>query len=245
MTVQVTDSVQADGERAEAAAAVDAAEAQLASGARGVSISALTRLRDKFRHADLSAQGAHQRAERERQAARLSGLGEIGDQVDALAAGGGAELAGAFRALAAAADRVRALAAGWDGTVGMLADAARDLGAEPPAPSGPRKSSSFISVCSGAVVHKRTEVRPVAPHLDQAIVAAVSGDADKAITLTAMVKGLPEPKRADNYFRAPSSGQVIAYDDPLPGGIAVQIANGELVPLSEVEVSRYLAGELG
>lgn len=244
MTTQAIDPAHADRERAEAGAAVDAAEAQLASGARGVSIAALNRLRDKFRHADLSAQGAHERAERERQGARLSGLGEIGDQVDALAATGSAEMAEAFRALAGAAARVRALAARWDGTVSGLAAAARDLGAEPPAPGGPRKSSGFVAVRDRAVVHKRTEVRPVAPHLDQAIAAAVSGDAEQAIALAVMVAGLPEPRRAGNYLRA-AGGQVIAYDNPLPGGIAHQVSSGELVPLSDAEISRYLAGELG
>ena len=244
MTVQVTDPVQADRERAEAGAAVDAAEAQLASGTRGVSIASLNRLRDKFRHASLSAQGAHERAERERLAARLSGLGEIGDQVDALAATGSTEMARALRTLAEAAGRVRGIGAGWDSAVDELAAAARDLGTEPPAPGGPRKSSGFIAMRDRAVVHKRTEVRPVSPHLDQAIAAAVSGDAEQAIALAAMVAGLPEPRRADNYFQG-TGGQVIAYDNPLPGGIVHQVSSGELLPLGEAEISRYLAGELG
>ena len=243
MIAQTIAPIQADRERTEAGAAVDAAEAQLASGARGVSAVALSKLRDRFRHADLTARGAHERAEQERQAARLSGLGEIGDQVDSLAASSSAEMAGALRTLAAAAGQVRALAAGWDGAVAELVAAARDLGAEPPAPSGPRKSSGFITVRDRAVVHKRTEVRPVAPHLDQAIAAAVSGDAEQAITLAAMVTGLPEPRRADNYFRA-TGGQIISYDNPLPGGIAIQVTSGELVPLSEVEVAQYLEGTL-
>lgn len=160
----------------------------------------------------------------------MSGLGEIGDQVDALATTGSTEMAGALRTLAAAAGQVRALAAGWDSAVGELAAAARDLGTEPCAPGGPRKSSGFVAVRDRAVVHKRTEVRPVAPHLDQAIAAAVSGDAEQAIALAAMVAGLPEPRQADNYFRA--TGGQVQYSIT-SGVIDISIAAASPMPSSQ------------
>ncbi|MGH3421311.1 MAG: hypothetical protein ACRDOD_17195, partial [Streptosporangiaceae bacterium] len=60
----------ADQDATDAAVAVNDAEQELASGAQSITVSALSKLRDKFRHAELAARGAHQRAERERAAAR-------------------------------------------------------------------------------------------------------------------------------------------------------------------------------
>jgi hypothetical protein len=77
-----TDVTEAEQQAAEAAEAVSLAEARLARTGRGVTATALHKLRDAWRHADLAAAGARERAERERQAARMAGLEEIGQQVD-------------------------------------------------------------------------------------------------------------------------------------------------------------------
>ena len=104
---------------------VERAERDLATGARNVGVSALHKLRDAWRHADLSAQGARERAERDRQAARLKGLAEIGAEVGRLAAG--TDLDGLGQALAdvaTAAGRARAIAAAHDAAVADLIAAA-------------------------------------------------------------------------------------------------------------------------
>src|SRR5213592_4976024 len=105
-----TDVAHAEREAVEAAGAVAAAEERLASGGRGVTAAGLHKLRDAFRHADLTARGMRERAERERSAARLAGLEEIGVQVDALAGTAVEGLADAVAEVARACGRVREMA---------------------------------------------------------------------------------------------------------------------------------------
>lgn len=61
------------------------AEADLLSGKRSVSADVLHKLRDGWRHADLTAQHTRQAAEEERREAWLTGLAAIGAEVDKLA----------------------------------------------------------------------------------------------------------------------------------------------------------------
>jgi hypothetical protein len=82
----MTTSVQ-DAQAGVAAArnAVDEAEGDLLSGKRSVSADVLHKLRDGWRHADLTAQRTRQAAEEERRSARLTGLAAIGAEVGKLA----------------------------------------------------------------------------------------------------------------------------------------------------------------
>ena len=104
MTTDVQDP-QADA--AAAKNAVDEAEADLRSGRRSISADVLHKITDAWRHADLTAEGARQKAEQDRREARLSGLAAIGEKVDELARAEHAEqLADALRAAAAACNQV-------------------------------------------------------------------------------------------------------------------------------------------
>jgi hypothetical protein len=237
-----TETARAEQEAAEAAEAVSAAEGRLAAGGRGVTAAGLHKLRDAFRHADLAARGARERAERDRAAARLAGLEEVGVQVDALAATAVAGLADAVGEVAAACARVRELAAAHDAQVGALIEAANDLGAEPRAPGGPRKSSAFVAASPGAVLHKTAEVRQLGAGVDAVIGHAVAGRVDDALAAAQVVVDV-KPARQDHYFRGPN-GAVVGLDDPIRPGMQAQIVSGDLTPLSDAEVARYLAGEL-
>ena len=188
----------ADDELAQARARVDEAEAKLASGTGSVSATLLHRVRDAWRHADLSARGAHERAERERRQARLDGLAKIGDEADKLASGAPLDgIAEALRDVASAAARVRELAATHDGALAELAAAAQEFGAEPEAPGGPRSSSAFVAVRGAMVVHKTTVVRPVGEHVVGALALALEGDTAAAVAAVSPVIRLRAPERPD------------------------------------------------
>ena len=102
---------EAETEAAGARREVERAESALAAGGKGVTAGALHVLRDKWRHATLSAEGARQKAERDRQAVRLKGLEQIGAETDKLAAGADLDSLGhALVDVAAAAERARAVA---------------------------------------------------------------------------------------------------------------------------------------
>jgi hypothetical protein len=236
------DVVRTEREAAEAKAAVAAAEERLASGGRGVSAGALHKLRDAFRHADLAARGTRERAERERAAARLDGLEEVGVQVDALAATAIAGLDDAVAEVAAACAKVRELVAGHDQQVAGLIEAANDLGVEPRAPGGPRKSSAFLAAGPGTIQHKTAEVRQLGPGVEAVIGHAVAGHVDDAIAAAQVVADV-RPTRADHYFRG-LNGAIIGLDDPIGQGMRAQIQSGDLVELTSAEVARFLAGEL-
>jgi hypothetical protein len=236
---------QAERELTETAGAVTAAETQLASGGRSIGAGTLNKLRDAWRHADLTAQGARQKAERDRLAARLDGLGQIGTEVDKLAADAGgatSELADALQAVALACARVRTLATAHDGAVAALVAAANDLGAEPMAPAGPRSTSAFVAVRGTSIVHKRTQVSPVGDRVARALAQAVAGDPVSAITDADAVTQRPEARRASYHFRG-GNGLIHTFDN-LTDGIQAQVRSGDLKPLTESEIIAYMEGTL-
>ena len=245
MTTETIDASAADREAADAAAAVEAAEEQLASGGKGVSVSALGKLRDRFRHAELTARGAHERAEADRRAARMAGLEEIGRQVDALAAGAGTELAEALHEVADACGKVRSLAAAHDAAVADLIAAARDLRAEGRAPAGPRKTSADVAIAANAVSHKRTTVHQVGGKLAAVLALAINGQPEAAANKAELVTEQPAPLRATHYLRRAADGMIFTYDGKdLPGGWVGQLSRGELERLTDREIELYLQGEL-
>jgi hypothetical protein len=237
-----TNIAQAEREAAQAAEAVSKAEARLAATGGGVSSGALHKLRDAFRHADLAARGARERAERERQAARLGGLEEVGAQVDAFAATAVAGLSDAVAEVAAACARVRELGAGHDAAVADLIAAANDLDVELRAPGGPRKPSAFVATGPGAIQHRTTEVRQLGAAVEAVIGHAAGGRVDDAMAAAVVVQDV-KPARADHYYRG-LNGAIIGLDDPVNAGMAAQITAGDLKELSAAEVTRFLAGEL-
>jgi hypothetical protein len=245
VTTQTIDAAAAEQEAADAAAAVEAAENQLASGGKGVTVSALGKLRDRFRHAELTARGAHERAEAERRAARMAGLEEIGRQVDALAAGAGTELADALQEVADACSKVRTLTAAHDAAVADLIAAARDLHAEGRAPAGPRKSSGYVAVAVNAISHKRTTLHQFGGKLAAVLALAIDGQPEAAANKAELVTEQPAPLRATHYLRRRADGLIFTYDGKdLPGGWLGQLSRGELERLTDREVELYMRGEL-
>jgi hypothetical protein len=242
----MTTSVKEAEKRADAARRdVEAAEAGLTTGHSAVSADDLHKLRDNWRHADLSAQGARQRAEQDRRDARLKGLAAIGEEAAKLASSQHADkIAAALRNVTAAVGLVRALAAAHDADVAELARAAQDLGAEPKAPGGPRATSAYVAVEGKAVLYKRSRVAPIGAAVEAALGEAISGDPEKAIAGMRPAREMPHPHRPDHLLRH-SNGTLHAMDGILNDGIVSQIRTGDLTKLSDVDVDRYMAGELG
>jgi hypothetical protein len=237
-----TDPALAEHEAQEAQAEVDRTESELASGQRKVPFARLHRIRDKARHAELTAQAARANAEQQHREARAAALAELAGEIDAAAAQGGAELPEALQDVAAACARVRQLAVAHDAGVAALRAAAIDLGCRPPAPGGPREIDARIAVTKDGVQHDRAVLYTVSDHVRTVIERAVAGD---VVTAAALVKasGVVEPpKRADHYLRG-SNGQLIVLTGELSQIQLNQINKGDLVPLTEPEIRTYLAGE--
>jgi hypothetical protein len=229
-----------------AAAAVTSAEAAIAAGKGGVDVAGLHKLRDRWRHADLTAQGARSRAEQARKEARLDGLAEIGAQVDELAGQGRAErLAGAVQDVATAFAALRDLATAHDADVAALVAAATDLGAEPEAPGGPRPTSANVAVRGAAITHGRITVQPVGQRIERALSCVANGDTGRAVAELQAAVIVKQPRRRPDHLFRSSSGALLTFDDPLPDGIRTQIGErGGLQELSPLDVDRYLAGEI-
>lgn len=240
MTATVT---QAEADAAAARENVDRTEADIATGNRRVTASALHKIRDAWRHADLTAEGARKRADQERRAARLAGLEQIGTAVEQLAASTEtAAMTGALRDVATACARFRELAAGHDAAVAELVAAAQDHGVEPAAPGGPRGTSAHVAVEHGAIVYKRTRVRPLGS-CSPALSKAMEGDVAGAIAELDITTHQAEPKRPDYLLRG-ENGMLIAITGELNGPMAGQISTGVVQRLGEREIDRWMAGEL-
>jgi hypothetical protein len=240
-----TDVALAEREAEQARHAAETAETDLASGKRSVGFDALHRLRDKMRHADAAAAGARAKAERDREAARLGALEELGKRIDAAAASAGKEIAAALADTAEAVRRVREAVTAHDEEVAEFATAATDLGATRPAPGGPRPADAGVAVAhDGRVWHGRTLLRPISARLDEALGHALRDDAVSAIAAVQGCETAPEPRRAAHYFRSARGGAIHAFEDPLPPVHAAQVRSGDLVPLTESEIVAFLAGEL-
>jgi hypothetical protein len=229
---------------------VDRAETDLASGTGGVTASALHKLRDAWRHADLNAQGARVRADQERREARLKGLTAIGAAVDTIAASdAAAAMERALRDVAAACARVRELAGAHDASVAELVSAADDLQAEQAAPGGPRATSARVAVRrdrtnGDSVMHGRTLVSPVGTKIDAAIAYAVDGDADRAVAHARPAVDLPEPKRPDYLLRDVRSGNLVPQTGELNAAMHARIRSGDLEVLAGYDIDRYMEGEI-
>ncbi|MFC9637142.1 hypothetical protein ACFTZF_01160 [Streptomyces mirabilis] len=221
------------------------AEARIAGGDRGVTAEALHRLRDRFRHASLAAQGVQAKAEQERQQARLEGLGQVGAEVDRLVSD---DTAGTIReALRAAADavaQVRALAAAHDGRVADLRAAAADLDVEPMAPGGPRHTSALVAVDrESAIVHKDQKVVSVRQQVEQALGLVLGGDVEAAVAEVRPVAALRVAERPERLLRGRGGALVPLYRDPNTHQLAL-LRSGDLVELGQGDIDRWLRGEL-
>lgn len=237
-----TDVQDAQADAAAAKNAVDEAEADLRSGRRSISADLLHKITDAWRHADLTAQNARQKAEQDRREARLSGLAAIGDKVDELARAEHAEqLADALRAAAAACQQVRALATAYDADVAALVATATGLGAEPAAPGGPRSTSAHVAVKGASIVHKRVTVSPLGARIRAALVCAVNGDLGAAVAELQTVTRAADPRRPDHLLRNPA-GVLFPIHAPLSDAMSSQVRTGNLTMLTEHEIDLYMSG---
>lgn len=238
-----TDVQDAQAVAAASKQAVDEAEDGIVSGRRSVSAATLHKIRDVWRHADLTADGARRRAEEERRERRLTGLAAIGEEVDKLAGPEHeARIADAVRGVAAACDRLRAVAYAHDADVAELVAAAADLGAEPAAPGGPRATSSYVSVRGDAISHKRVTVGPLGGRVRAALEHAMRGGTDRMLEVKAAVQ-VPEPRRPEHLLRN-REGALFTMDGRLGDGMRAQLARGELTELGSRDIDLYMKGEL-
>jgi len=227
-----------------ARADVDETEARILSGRGGITAAALHKVRDTWRHADLAARGAQERATRERAEARLAGLAKVGDEADKLASGDSVTaLADALEQVAAAAVKVHELAATHDTALAELIAAATDLDAGPPSPAGPRSTSAFVAVHNGDLLHKNTRVSPIGDRADAALREALGGDVPRARELLTPVTRLVPATRPDYLLRG-SGGALLPIYGPLNPHMEAQIRNGDVTKLTDHEVGLYMAGEL-
>jgi hypothetical protein len=235
---------------AAAKTAVDQAEADLVSGKRSISATALNKLRDGWRHADLTAQCTRVAAEEQRRSARLEGLEAIGAEVDKLAQ---PEHTGplnqALRDVTAACARFRALAEDHDADVADLIAAAADLRTETAAPAGPRETSAYVALEGDSIAHRRTTVRPLGSRVQAALGHALGGDIDRAVAEVRTAVTAPEAKRPDHLLRNARSGNLLAItgsqSDVMKGQLKTNNPrSGDLIELDELDVDRYMKGEL-
>ena len=239
-----TDMQDPQADAAAAKNAVDEAEAELRSGRRSISADVLHKITDAWRHADLTAEGARQKAEQRRREARLSGLAAIGEKIDELARAEHAEqLADALRAAAAACNEVLALAAAHDADVAALVAAATDLRAEPAAPGGPRSTSAYIAVKGTSIVHKGVMVSPLGDRIHAALGYAINGDPGRAAAAMQAVTQAREANRPDHLLRNPG-GALFPIQGPLSDAMSSQVRTGSLAKLSEHDIDLYMAGDL-
>lgn len=236
---------QAEADAEAAKIDVDRAEQEIVSGSKRITAAGLHKLRDAWRHADLTAQGARRKAEQDRIAARLDGLERIGVEVDRLGTTNEtAAMSDALRDIATACARFRGLAAAHDETVAELVAAATDLGAEPEAPGGPRPTSAHVAVNRDTITHRRTKVSPVGDCAD-ALSKAMQGDVDAALAGIRTAIQVREPKRPDYLLRG-ANGMLITIIGDLTPAMAAQIRdpNSGTQALSDHEIDLYMDGEL-
>lgn len=234
----------ADDAVVQARTEVSQAEARIAGGDRGVTAEALHKLRDKFRHATLAAQGAQARAEQERQQARLDGLRQIGAEVDRFVADDATgAIRGALRDAADAIARVRELAAAHDARVADLIAAAADLDVEPMAPGGPRQTSAHVAVDLASIVHKDQRVTRVHDQVEVALGLVLRGDVEGGLAEVRPVVPLRVEERPDHLLRG-RGGLLVPVHGHLNTHQLAQMRSGDLVELGQADIDRYMAGEL-
>ncbi len=236
----------AQADAAAAQADLSNAERQLAEG-RTVSFDRLHALADRARHTSLAARGEQTRAERKRAEQRTADLGDLGEEIDALAVSPNlAEMRQAVRDVADACARVHRLADNHDAAVAALAQTAEALSVEPPSPSGPRESSGHIAVkrqgSAVSITHRRNRVQQVAGQILAVLGQAQDGNADGALALLQAVDSTRPAWRPKVIARGPN-GVLIAMDN-ISDPMAAQIASGELSALSEHEIDLWMEGAI-
>jgi hypothetical protein len=251
-----TSVADAEREAEEARAAVADAEQSIKTGRRKVTASKLVEIIGRRQHAELAAQEAHLRAERDREEARRQALKALGAEIDAAAADAGTDIADALGEVDAASARARARAAAWDARVAELIAAAQDLGARGTVPGGICRVDQGVAVGRESVRHESTVLVSAGPLLGSALSYAIAGDLVSARAAVRLTQTVPLPQRASRYFRGaggqilPDTGMVDRQTGEIGENWLRQISGDPrtgspptLVELSESQVLRHLDGE--
>jgi hypothetical protein len=254
----MTQTTVADAEREaeDARAAVADAEQDIKTGKRKVTASRLVAILGRRQHAELAAQEARERAERDREDARRQALKELGAEIDAAAADAGTDIADALGEVTAASARARARAAAWDARVAELIAAAQALGARGTVPGGIRRADEGVAVAKETVRHESTVLVSAGPQLGSALSYAIAGDLVSARAAVRLTQTVPLPQRSSRYFRGaggqiiPDTGMVDRETGEIGENWLRQISGDPrtgtpptLVELSESQVLQYLDGE--
>jgi len=239
----------AEAAAAEAADVLDAIERQHIEADQQPKGTSLLEQRQLLEIARKRAARTRMLADRAKAARRLLDLEQVGNEVAQLAADASkpsTSIEAAIRQIAAGREALMKLCQEHDDKVLALIKRARDLDVEPPAPVGPRASSSHVAIVgngisgrsgiqSGAAAVRRTDPKTAAA----AALQAASGDADGALTQLAAARTVAAPKRAAHYFLA-KNGRVVTADDPAM--FADQLRKREIRELDDDETEDYLAG---
>jgi hypothetical protein len=133
------------------------------------------------------------------------------------------------------------------GTSGLIGRA-RELGAEPPAPSGPRASSAHVAVKRDSIQAGNMVIQMVAATtVAAAKEMAIKGDAVGALARLHAAQTVAPPRRADHYY-VTGGGMVHAQDDgQRRDGSQIntwpaKVAKGEARELDPHEVELHLDG---
>lgn len=188
---------------------------------------------------------AANRAKAARRVLALADVGQDVEQIHADASTLDAGMVAALQQIAASYAVLRQLADAHSARVTAAIARARELGAEPAAPSGPRASSAYVTVHtgqrkiqSGNAIVQGVDKRTV----DEAVELATKGDADAAVRRLSAAHTIAPPERADYYYLAPN-GVVHGLADNITGQqIAKQAAKGVGRFLDDDEIEAYLAG---
>jgi len=241
-----TGTAEVDRAADDAAAVLRDSEADLATGRRTVSADALHRHLDNYRHAQLAAEGAKAKAERAAATARITALGEVGRQVDDLAAADVVdELRDVLQVISDGCARARSITQDWDDSVRKLISTAAGLGVGEPPPGGPAKASGFLAVRTSQgsqfITHHRVRLTLVGTDLSRAIDRAVLGRPHDGLLLINGVTELPEPQRPRYVVRG--RGGVFTPLEELTEAQWAQVKTGDLQLLEPDEVEAWLRGE--
>lgn len=198
------------------------------------------------------ARRIRQRADRAKAARRVLALADVGNDVGQIHADASTPDAGMIAALTAISNgyaTLSQLADAHNARVRAAINRARELGAEPAAPSGPRASSAHVTVHtghrqiqSGSAVVQQVDKRTI----DDAVELAIKGDTDAAVRRLSAAHTIAQPTPRDHYAIV-ANGTVHSWDngdDPARNPIPRLVARGEARELDPDEVTAYLAGRL-
>jgi hypothetical protein len=238
----------AEAEATEAASLVEALERQAVESDKVPKATAAQALEAK-QLADFARKRLERtryRADQAAAAKRLLALDAVSRDVEQIHAGAlqpDAGMLAALQQIAVGHGALKRLVEAHNGNVRATIDRAKELGAEPPAPNGPRASSAHVTAKSRVIQSGNTVVQVVDSKTVAAAVAlALKGDTDAALRTVHAAHTVAPPVPADLYWVG-ANGIV----NPFNGQDAYLLARarkGEIRFLDDDERAAYLDGRL-